>query len=108
MKRAIQGLQSKVLVTGESFLGFVPFPLPPKPELIFGSELRRELSRADQMVGRLDGLSTLIRHPEMLISFYIRKEAVLSSQIEGMPARRGRLYLYSEYIKMMDEGALVV
>ncbi len=57
-------------------------------------EIRRELSKADQMVGRLDGLSTLIRHPEMLINFYIRKEAVLSSQIEGTQSTLTELLLF--------------
>ena len=57
-------------------------------------EIRRELSRADQMIGRLDGLSTLIRHPEMLINFYIRKEAVLSSQIEGTQSTLTELLLF--------------
>ena len=46
------------------------------------------------MVGRLDGLSTLIRNPEMLISFYIRKEAVLSSQIEGTQSTLTDLLLF--------------
>ena len=83
-----------VAVTEEPFQAFVPFVLPPKPEIAFTSELRKELSKADQMVGRLDGLSTLIRHPEMLISFYIRKEAVLSSQIEGTQSTLTDLLLY--------------
>jgi Fic family protein len=46
------------------------------------------------MLGRLDGLSTLIRHPEMLITFYIRKEAVLSSQIEGTQSTLTELLLF--------------
>lgn len=46
------------------------------------------------MVGRLDGLSRVIRHPEMLISFYIRKEAVLSSQIEGTQSTLTELLLF--------------
>ena len=46
------------------------------------------------MLGRLDGLSTLIRHPDLLISFYIRKEAVLSSQIEGTQSTLTELLLF--------------
>ncbi len=46
------------------------------------------------MLGRLDGLSTLIRHPDLLINFYIRKEAVLSSQIEGTQSTLSELLLF--------------
>jgi Fic family protein len=46
------------------------------------------------MLGRLDGYSTLIRHPDLLISFYIRKEAVLSSQIEGTQSTLTELLLF--------------
>jgi len=90
----MQGVRERVAVAGEPFYAFIPNLLPPQPELIFSGDMRRELSKADQMVGRLDGLSTLIRHPEMLISFYIRKEAVLSSQIEGTQSTLTELLLF--------------
>lgn len=94
MERGIQGVLARVAVAGEPFQAFIPHPLPPEPELAFSGEMRRELSKADQMIGRLDGLSTLIRHPDMLISFYIRKEAVLSSQIEGTQSTLTELLLF--------------
>lgn len=94
MQRGPQGIGTKIAIPGESFRAFVPHALPPVPELSFSSEMRKELSRADQMVGRLDGLSTLIRHPDLLISFYIRKEAVLSSQIEGTQSTLTELLLF--------------
>jgi Fic family protein len=94
MERARQGSVQRHASAGESFDAFIPYPLPPTPELVLGSKLRRELSHADQMLGRLDGLSTLIRHPEMLITFYIRKEAVLSSQIEGTQSTLTELLLF--------------
>jgi Fic family protein len=94
MERGLQGVSKKVAVSGEPFYAFVPKTLPPTPELTFNSEIRRELSKADQMVGRLDGLSTLIRQPDLLISFYIRKEAVLSSQIEGTQSTLTELLLF--------------
>jgi Fic family protein len=94
MERGIQGVLARIAVAGEPFQAFIPHPLPPEPELAFSGEMRRELSKADQMIGRLDGLSTLIRHPDMLISFYIRKEAVLSSQIEGTQSTLTELLLF--------------
>ncbi|MCU1323127.1 MAG: Fic family protein [Acidobacteriaceae bacterium] len=94
MKRGMQGAHLRIAVAGEPYHAFVPNKLPPEPELVFSAEIRRELSKADQMVGRLDGLSTLIRHPDLLISFYIRKEAVLSSQIEGTQSTLTELLLF--------------
>ena len=93
----IRGPQGKTLrheIAGEPFETFLPSPLPPSPNLYESSELRLACSRADQMLGRLDGLSTLIRHPDLLISFYIRKEAVLSSQIEGTQSTLTELLLF--------------
>ncbi len=46
------------------------------------------------MLGRLDGLSSILRHPDLLIYFYVRKEAVLSSQIEGTQSTLSELLLY--------------
>ena len=94
MKRDCQGLKLLQKTPGESFTAFVPHDLPPSPPLEMRSALRKELSHADQMVGRLDGLSTLIRHPELLINFYMRKEAVLSSQIEGTQSTLAELLLF--------------
>jgi Fic family protein len=52
------------------------------------------LSEADQMLGRLDGLSRILPHPDLLIHFYVRKEAVLSSQIEGTQSTLSDLLLF--------------
>ena len=118
MRREPQGVLVYHSVTGEAFKAFVPHALPPDPELRMDAELRRELSRADQMIGRLDGLSMQIRHPEMLISFYVRKEAVLSSQIEGTQSTLAELLLFeiepetgnqdtadvANYVKAMRHG----
>jgi Fic family protein len=94
MNRGAQGTMVRHKVADEPFLTFNPNPLPPIPALEDGGEIQRALSMADQMVGRLDGVSTLLRHPEMLISFYIRKEAVLSSQIEGTQSTLTELLLF--------------
>jgi len=69
-------------VAGEKVWAFVPPPLPPTPPL----ELRPLLpllGRADRALGRLDGLAQLLPDPQLFLYAYIRKEALLSSQIEG-------------------------
>jgi len=90
----VQGINVRYKVGGEPYKAFVPNALPPDPEIAISGKLRRDLSHADQMLGRLDGLSTLIRHPEMLIRFYMQKEAVLSSQIEGTQSTLTELLLF--------------
>lgn len=70
------------VVAGEKVRAFVPPPLPPTPPL----ELRPLLpllGRADRALGRLDGLAQLLPDPQLFLYAYIRKEALLSSQIEG-------------------------
>lgn len=62
---------------------FLPAPLPPDPPLDLGGELRTVLSRADIALGRLDGSVSTLPHPDLFVMMYVRKEAVLSSQIEG-------------------------
>src|SRR5215212_3938094 len=62
---------------------FVPKPLPPDPALKWDTDLLRALSRADLAVGRLDGLARSLPNPDSFVAMYVRREAVLSSQIEG-------------------------
>jgi Fic family protein len=70
------------LAAGEVVRAFVPPPLPPDPPIdILG--LLEHLSRAERALGRLDGITTLLPRQEVLLYMYVRKEAVLSSQIEG-------------------------
>lgn len=65
------------------YRAFVPKPLPPDPPLRWDADLMRLLSAADQAVGRLDGLSRSLPNPDLFVAMYVRREAVLSSQIEG-------------------------
>lgn len=65
------------------YRAFVPAPLPPDPPLRFDDELLAALSRADVALGRLDGVVKVIPDPDFFVSMYVRREAVLSSQIEG-------------------------
>lgn len=67
---------------GERVHAFMPAPLPPDPALDL-RKLQRPLERASSALGRLDGLARRFPDPQLFIDLYVRKEAVLSSQIEG-------------------------
>lgn len=69
-------------VAGEVVRAFVPPPLPPDPPIDVLSLLER-LSLAERALGRLDGITMLLPRQELFLYMYVRKEAVLSSQIEG-------------------------
>jgi len=66
----------------ERVRAFVPPPLPPDPPVRIERLLKR-LSAADRALGRLDGITTLVPDHALFLYIYVRKEAVLSSQIEG-------------------------
>jgi cell filamentation protein, protein adenylyltransferase len=61
----------------------MPAPLPPQPQIELTGELHRLLSQADVALGRLDGSIQTLPNPDLFVLMYVRKEAVLSSQIEG-------------------------
>jgi Fic family protein len=61
----------------------MPAPLPPEPPLKLDGELQGLLSAADRALGRLDGSVLTLPNPDLFVFMYVRKEAVLSSQIEG-------------------------
>lgn len=65
------------------YRAFLPAPLPPHPPIRLGGELQPLLSQADRALGRLDGSILTLPHPDLFVAMYVRKEAVLSSQIEG-------------------------
>src|SRR5712691_11308321 len=65
------------------FHAFIPAPLPPDPEIAFDPLMATLLSRADQAIGRLDGEIRNVPNPDFFVAMYVRREAVLSSQIEG-------------------------
>ncbi len=65
------------------YRAFHPAKLPPDPLIRLDSAMQLALSQADRAVGRLDGSIETLPHPDMFIYMYVRKEAVLSSQIEG-------------------------
>ena len=78
----------------EPFRAFVPAPLPPDPPLEIGDTLQDLLEQANRALGRLDGIGTLLPDTRLFLYSYIRKEALLSSQIEGTQSSFSDLLLY--------------
>jgi Fic family protein len=68
------------------YRAFIPEPLPPNPGIEIDAEMQELLSNADRALGRLDGSIQTLPNPDLFVFMYIRKEAVLSSQIEGTQA----------------------
>jgi Fic family protein len=79
---------------GETVRAFVPSPLPPVPPLDLSGQRQRLLERATLAVGRLDSVSTLLPDPQLFLYAYVRREAVLSSQIEGTQSSLSDLLLF--------------
>jgi len=69
-----------------NYKAFIPNPLPPRPHLSLDKETIEILSKADTAIGRLSGISEALPNPDLFVAMYVRKEAVLSSQIEGTEA----------------------
>lgn len=65
------------------YRAFLPSNLPPAPPVNIGGSLQIALSQADRALGRLDGSIQTLPNPDLFVYMYVRKEAVLSSQIEG-------------------------
>ncbi len=90
----------------EGFKAFVPKPLPPEPSIVWDNELHDLLSQADRALGRLDGTAFILPDPDIFVAMYVKKEAVLSSQIEGTQASLMDILDYEstgEIIKDVDE-----
>ncbi len=79
---------------GENARAFVPKPLPPVPPLELDAEIQELIQNAMLALGRLDGLTAVLPHPAIFLYSYIRKEAVLSSQIEGAQSSLSDLLLF--------------
>lgn len=80
---AISGRAGRYITQPTGYRAFIPAPLPPQPALALGGELQGLLSAADRALGRLDGSVLTLPNPDLFVFMYVRKEAVLSSQIEG-------------------------
>jgi len=79
---------------GEQVRAFVPSPLPPDPPLQLTPDDLDLMERANRALGKLDGLATLLPEASLFLYMYVRKEAVLSSQIEGTQSSFADLLLY--------------
>lgn len=75
-----------------AYWAFIPAPLP--PEIEFDAKLVQTLSDADRALGELAGLGRMLPNPNLLVQPFIRREAVLSSRIEGTRADITNLYAY--------------
>jgi Fic family protein len=90
-------------IVGEQVQAYIPKPLPPLPPLEI-EPLYSLLDRANQALGRLDGSTALLPDPKLFIYLYLRKEAVLSSQIEGTQSSLSDLLQFES--GLMPEGQL--
>jgi len=94
MQRELQGVYVTISTVGETARAFVPTPLPPHPPIDWTPHLRNKFDQALLELGRLDSVSTLLPETSLFIYMYIRKEAVLSSMIEGTQSSLSDLLLY--------------
>lgn len=82
-------------LAGSRYQAFIPDPLPPDPPLDLAMhDLLSRKERADQALGRLDGITLMLPDPELFLYQYVRKEALLSSQIEGTQSSLSDLLLF--------------
>ena len=86
LKGARSGRAGSYIRQPSGYRAFTPAPLPPAPPINIDPEMQRLLSESDAALGRLDGSIQTLPNPDMFMFMYIRKEAVLSSQIEGTQA----------------------
>lgn len=120
MKRELQGRYVTISTVGEKAQAFVPAPLPPRPPIDWSPELRSKFDQALLALGRLDSVSILLPDTSLFLYMYVRKEAVLSSMIEGTQSSLSDLLLFeldqepgvplddvrevSNYVAALDHG----
>jgi Fic family protein len=84
-------------VAGEQVRAYVPPPLPPRPALDL-EPFYQKLEAANRALGRLDGVTSILPDTPLYLYMYVRKEALLSSQIEGTQSSLSDLLLYESDI----------
>jgi Fic family protein len=94
MQRSLSGQYVSSLAGGETVRAFVPHALPPLPPLDLGGARQTLMERATLALGRLDSISMLLPDPQLFLYAYVRREAVLSSQIEGTQSSLSDLLLF--------------
>lgn len=92
------------------YKAFIPKPLPPTPPVALEGDLLNILSKADMSLARLDGIGHVLPNVNLLIAMYVRKEALISSQIEGTQASLEDLFEFEsgEKPKNINDVAEVV
>jgi len=80
-------------ISGETVRAYLPPPLPPEPPVELGG-LISGIERANRALGRLDGITSILPAPPLFLFMYVRKEALLSSQIEGTQSSLSDLLLF--------------
>lgn len=121
MKRGLTGTYTPVSSVGATPVqAFLPAPLPPHPPIVWDPSLRESMEQALLALGRLDSVSVLLPDTDLFLYSYVRKEAVLSSQIEGTQSSLSDLLLFemeeapgvplndvaevSSYVAALDHG----
>ncbi|MFQ6608107.1 MAG: Fic family protein [Fidelibacterota bacterium] len=94
MNRKLQGKYVTISTMGEKAQAFVPAPLPPHPPIDWTPERRNKFDQALLALGRLDSISIMLPETSIFLCMYIRKEAVLSSMIEGTQSSLSDLLLF--------------
>ena len=94
MNRGLTGHYTPAIAGGINCEAFVPAPLPPNPPLEIDSKLQKRINQAMLALGRLDAISSLLPDAHLFLYSYVRKEAVMSSQIEGTQSSLSDLMLY--------------
>jgi cell filamentation protein, protein adenylyltransferase len=94
VRRGLTNKYEATSIGGDAVRAFVPAALPPSPPLDVGGGLQQQIESAVLALGRLDGVSTLLPDRELFLYAYVRKEAVLSSQIEGTESSLSDLLLF--------------
>ena len=94
MKRKLQGHYVTISTVGEEARAFVSAPLPPNPAIEWTPDLRSKFDQAHLALGRLDSISTFLPDIPLFLYMYVRKEAVLSSMIEGTQSSLSDLLIF--------------
>lgn len=94
MRRKLQGRYVTISTVGEKAQAFIPVPLPPDPDIEWTPDLKIKFDQAHLALGRLDSISTFLPEISVFLYMYVRKEAVLSSMIEGTQSSISDLLLF--------------
>jgi len=83
----------------QGYSAFIPKPLPPTPLLQYDDEMKQLIEKANRALGRLDGATYILPNPDLFLFMFVKKEAVLSSQIEGTQASLADLLEYENVLE---------